>query len=664
MPDLVHRHLTGGVAILEISNPPANVVSGPVRAALSSGLATAIADSAVNQIVIAAAGRDFCTGLDTAERPGSGRTDAPSLQALCRQIEDAPKPVIVAIQGQAMSSGAELALAAHYRIAASGAQIAFPESQVGLVPRAGSTQRLPRLLGAGAALEMLVNGRTHAVARPPARALFDDVVTADLRSAALAFCRDLQASGGGPRPSSAATAGLRDPMAYQAAIAKSRETLKGRPQRALHELVDCIEAAQLLPFEAGLAREAEAYHDLVDSDQAQALRHIFMAERRLAQGAAKEAALLPEQTRIAILGGGPLATQLVIVALDHGLGVNWGTRDPSKLRQGVTEVTETFKAHKARGTVTEAKLTDVLGRLRLGESHKMAEDVSAAIIAARGQGAVPLPPGVPRLKAIPDPVDEVALRFASPLVSTRFAEVLVGPKAASGDVTVARGLLRRMGKLPLGVATRGPSVTDRMMNALQGAADALVDLGEDPYGIDRAVRLMRWPRPPFEARDLRGLAEFAGQRRAQGARNWSAVLLQSGRQGLSTGRGFYLHHESGLRNDAAVTALLDDMRPPAPQPRSHDALAELLLAVLANEGAHILADRAITRPWEIDVAMCLGQSFPRWRGGPMMAADLAGLFHLKRALDAIAHPDRRLWDPHPMWAELIKNGKRFTDLNG
>ena len=664
MPDLVHRHNSGGVAILEISNPPANVVSAPVCAALTEALDAALADQSIGQIVIAAAGSDFSTGLDFAEPSAAKRKDAAGLSALCTRIEDASKPVIAAVQGQIMASGAELMLAAHYRIATASAVLAFPEIKVGLIPHAGATQRLPRLLGAAAALDVFLSGRKCPVGQPPVRPLFDAVVADDLRAATLRFCATLSETGAGPRPVAAATAGFRDPMAYMSAVMTRREALRDRPELAPHALVDCIEAAQLLPFDAGLAREEEAYRDLVGGDQAQALRMIYLAERRLAQASAKNAAALPREMRIAILGGGPFATQLVISALRHGLAVNWGTRDPARLRAGVAEVTQALRAEKARARISDAALSDILDRLTLGESHQMAQDISVAIVASRGQGAVPLPPGVPRFKAFPDPVEHVDLRFAPPIATQTFVEILVGPKAEPSEVAIAQALARRMGKLPLAVVTQGPSATGRMMNALQAAADALIDLGEDPYAIDAAVREMGWPRAPFEIRDVRGLIEFSGLKRAAGARNWSAVLMQSGRQGVASGRGFYLHRDNGMQSDPAVHALLDEMRAPAAKPRSRAEIGTLLLAVLANEGAHILSDRALARPFEIDIAMVRGQAFPRWRGGPMMAADLAGLFRLKQALDAVEHPDPRLFTPHPIWGELIKNGRHFSDLNG
>ncbi|QFT47629.1 Fatty acid oxidation complex subunit alpha [Roseivivax sp. THAF40] len=668
MPDLVHRQFSDGIAILEISNPPANVISADLRAELSTALSAALSDPDIATILLIAAGRDFCTGFDFSETrsPKSRKASdaAPSLLALCAQIETSPKPVVAAIQGMAFSGGAEIVLASHYRLAQAGAQIAFPDVQMGLLPHAGTTQRLPRLLGAGPALDLLLGGRPVHVARPPVRALFDAVVAEDLRGATHRFCAALKDAGSGPRPSNAAMAGLRDPMAFQAAIAERRQRLENHPERARHAILDCVEAAQLLPFEAGLAREEAAYFELAGSEQSQALRHIFLAERRLLSGAAQEAARLRPDARIAVLGGGPLATQVVIRALEHGLTVQWGTRDPTKLRAGMAEVTEVLTAKKARGAVTDKALRNLLDRLTLGESHKMAENVSAAIIAARGQGAVPLPEGAPRLKLFPDPVTHVDLRLATPIGTSNFAEVLIGSEASEDEVRTARALVRRLGKLPLAVVTRGPGVTERMMSTLHAAADALIDMGEDPYSIDLAVRRMGWPRPPFETRDLRGLADFANEKRVEGARNWSAVVAQTGRQGLEAGRGFYLHQQSGMRPDPSVLKLLDDMRPPARSPRSVEEITELLLAVLANEGAAMLQRRSVARPYEIDIAMHLGEAFPRWLGGPMMAADRAGLFHVKRILEGVDHPDTRLWHPHPVWAELVKNGKRFGDLNG
>ncbi|QFT63937.1 enoyl-CoA hydratase-related protein [Roseivivax sp. THAF30] len=661
MADLVERSQREDVAILQIAHPPVNALTGPVRLALAAALDAAIADPAVAKIVIAGRGQMFCGGMDLTEI--EGKDAGLPLAGLAARIEDSPKPVIAALHGLVLAGGAEIALAAHHRVAHAEARLAFPEIQLGLVPRGGATQRLPRLVGAGPALELLLSGRPVSFSDPRLRGVADRIVDGDLPRAALVLASELGDTPQ-PRATAAMTQGFRDPMAYQAAIAKARSETRAGPDPAAEEIIACVEAAQLLPFEAGIAREGDAFAELAASDRSRALRHLYNAERRVGRLTPEERAQPAEINRVAVLGGGPLATQLVVALLERNMGVNWGTRDPGMLRDGMGEVTRLMRAAKERLRLDEATLTQRLDKLDLGESRAMALSVDIALIAARGQGAIELPDGVPRVKVFPDAVDGLGIRFGAPLSTSPLAEILTGPAAGPGDVARAAALLRRMGKRFLRASSTGPSVGGRIMAALHRAADALVDMGEDPFDIDAAIRDWGWPRPPFELRDVRGLAEFAGAERGDGARNWSAALVQSGRTGRNCGRGFYLHGTSGPRPDAAVTALIDDHRPRADPPRDAEKLRVLLLAALANEGARMLQEGMVARPEAIDVALVLGQAFPRALGGPMQAADTAGLFRLKQALDAADHPDRAFWTPDPLWADLVKNGRRFADLNG
>ncbi|MCE0506884.1 enoyl-CoA hydratase-related protein [Roseivivax sp. GX 12232] len=659
MAELVERQDAEGTAVLTFSHPPANALTAALRAALAEAFAKAEADPEVFAIVLAGGGRMFCGGLDLGEigAPEAG----PGLMALCRAIEDCPKPVVAALHGLALGGGAELALAAHYRLADPEARIAFPEVSLGLVPHGGATQRLPRILGAGPAAELMLSGRALPFRLESLKGLADAVVPGPPVEAARRFCKTLRAKGIGPRPTSARRQGLADPGRYQQAVATARARARGHGEAA-QALVDCLEAAQLLPFEAGLAREADAFETLAGSDESRALRHLYAAERR-ALAATAAAGSAPEIRRIAVLGGGPLATQLVIAALDRGLAVDWGTRDPEMLRSAMGEVRRALEAARQSGRVDEATLTTRLERLRLGESTAMVTEAQVALLAARGQGAVALPEGVPRLRAFPGAVEGLALRFGTPAPDSRLLELLVGPRAEPAQLARAEALGRALGKVTLKVRTSGPSVTERVMAVLHRACDALIDMGQAPETLDAALRAWGWARPPFEARDLRGLAEFSEAPRAEGAENWSRLLRDAGREGAASGAGFYAHGPEGPRPDAAVRALIDARRPRA-APLPPETLITLLIAVMANEGAAILEEGMVARAEEIDLALVLGQGLPRHRGGPMKAADLAGLTRLRGLLQAQDHPDAALFAPHPLWAARARNGQGFCDPPG
>ncbi len=266
-----------GIASLVMDAPPVNALSGALRSALTDQLTKAIADPGVRAIILRAEGRLFSAGADIREfgLPLHG----PHLSDLCNQIEAAPKPVIAALQGAALGGGAEIALAAHYRLAVPAATLGLPEVTLGLIPGAGGTQRLPRLVGAGPALAMMLDGRPVSAAAADAMGLIDGVVHADLPNAALAFAQGLLSRGLGPRPTCARRDHIADGGGWMKAVEQARAAQVGSPLRAEHRVIDCVEAALLLPFAAGLAFERTAFADMLADPQSRALRHLFLAER-------------------------------------------------------------------------------------------------------------------------------------------------------------------------------------------------------------------------------------------------------------------------------------------------------------------------------------------------------------------------------------------------
>ncbi|MCU0856104.1 MAG: enoyl-CoA hydratase/isomerase family protein [Rhodobacteraceae bacterium] len=263
MSGTVHVKVAEGVALLTIDNPPVNALSQPVRAGLARLVGQAAADPAVEAIVIAAAGRTFPAGADLAEF-GKAAAD-PRLPDLLALIEATPKPVVAAIHGSALGGGLELALACHYRLAAEDARLGLPEVTLGLVPGAGGTQRLPRLAGARVALDLMLKGRPVSADEAAEAGIVDGVVEGDLESAALSFAQSLKDEGLGPRPTSEIAAGFADPADYLAAVAEAREAQRAGPLEAPRRIVDCVEAALLMPFETGMAYERAAFEDLVAS---------------------------------------------------------------------------------------------------------------------------------------------------------------------------------------------------------------------------------------------------------------------------------------------------------------------------------------------------------------------------------------------------------------
>ncbi|SEL47195.1 3-hydroxyacyl-CoA dehydrogenase [Roseivivax marinus] len=661
MAGQVHLSVTGRIALVEIDNPPVNALTPTIRASLADRLdeiETGPQSDHIDGIVLTGRGRIFSAGVEPSEHDAPVAASAPDLAALCRRIGDSPRPVIAALHGTTLGGGAEIALAAHDRIATPEARVVFPDIRLGLPPQGGATQRLPRLIGAEAALDLLLTGAPRA-----AVPLLATEAEGPLVAAAIAACEARVASGAPAEE--ALPPGLSDPQAFQEALARARAKLGAGIAGVAGRIVEAVEAAQLLPLEAGLALEREAFDEARASDRSIALRHVFTAETRARDfGEDAGPGSAPRIDTLAVLGGGLLAAHVTIAALDAGRHVRWGTRDPAALRDGVERIRAEYERRVARGALSEAAVGARLDRLEVGDRSAMVEGADVVLQAARGQADLRLPEGVVRLSAVPGWVETVGLRFSAPATTHPLVEIILGPLADPVEVATARTLVLALRKVPLRVVTEGPSATGRLTAALHRAADAMVDLGAAPHEVDAAIRAWGWTRPPFELRDATGLKTLAGAPRAEGAMNWSDRMIDAGRGGRAEGRGFYDYPDNGgaPRRSEAADALIDGLRPRAAL--DPEDIVWWSLVALANEGARMIEDGTLRRPLEVDVAAVLGLGMPRWRGGPLLAADRAGPLAVKRTLERMAHPDAAFWEPRPVWTEFSKNGRRFRDLNG
>lgn len=655
MADGIHYSVQDGVAVLSVDHPPVNALSHGVRTGLATGLARAVEDPAVQTVVLMGTGATFPAGSDLTEYE-SGLT-APFLRDLCADFENCPKPVVAALHGTVYGGGLELALACHYRIAAPGTRVSLPEVRMGLTPSAGATQRLPRLLGAGLALDLMLSGGTMPLDRGPGRRLVDETCAESLRDCAHAFANALREQGRGPRRTADMRDGIADYAAHQKAVSDRGAALTEGSDSAPAQVLHLVEAAALLPIESGVAMEQDAFESCLASDSAKALRHAFTAERLARRIALPKGTPLPEINHITILGPGPLAMQIAVAALNAGLGVNWGAKEPDKLREGVDQLREVFAAGVKGGGLSPEQSQARLKLLNWGESAEMIAGADMVLHAARGQGDVPAPRGTVRAVAMSQRVDELGLRFAPPVFSTRLVEVVQGPEGTAEQVAYGLALADRLHKVAVHIRSTGASLAGRLAAALHRAADAMLDLGADPYAVDDAIESWGWSRPPFRTRDMTGLDDLSLAPRAAGAENWSALMIDIGRRGWISGKGFYDWTDEGPARSATVNRALNGQRPAA----SFDPqdIVMLLVGAMANEGARMLADGMVAKASDIDAVAILAQDFPRAKGGPMMAVGQWGMLKIMKKMERLNHPDRDFWTPQAAWAEHVKYGRTF-----
>ncbi len=654
MTEQVTVNITQGIAFMRLGR----LLTRAMMGALRDTLLEAENDPAVGQIVLIGADGHFPVG----EEVSAMSSDNADLADLCDVIETCDTPVVAAVQGRINGGGMALALAAHARVAARETQVGFPEIRLDLLPSAGQSQRLPRLLGAKHSLSLLLTGDHVGVDDPKVRDLWDALCDGDIAQGAEQFCLHVQSSDVPLPHTRDRRDGFSDPRGFQAALAEWRKTDLTEIQQRCLELV---EASALLPFGAGVAMERDAYEESAEAERSQALRyaHQITDSARDLGKEARSSSSAPQT--IAVLGAVPLAIQIAASAIASGLTVQWGARDQEKLEDGFEQLRAFILSRITAAGWSPAEAHAKLARLKTGESADMVGGADFVIFAARGQWDIRLPPEAVRAQAIPGKLEGLGLRFPPPVFATRLVEVLIGPKATEQDRDAALALAGQLGKIPVLVKSQRDSVAGNLAQALQRAADALVDLGASPYEVDEAVTQWGWSRPPFQTRDLSGLNAAASAFQTSGSaetcgKNWSQLLSEQGRKGWVAGRGFYDWGDDGASPSAEVTALLDAARPPT-EWRSAD-IRHLLIGAVANAGIKMINAGMVARAADIDLVSLLALDFPAAHGGVMKSVSQSGLFKVMKAMQAQDHLDQTVWSPDPAWMDLVKNGKDFDAI--
>lgn len=695
MADVVRMERDGEVAVLVIDNPPVNALGHAVRQGLADGIAAAGADPAVRAVVIRAAGRTFPAGADISEfgRP----PQVPLLPDLCNMIEACPKPVIAALHGTALGGGLEVALGAHYRIALEGTRLGLPEVQLGLLPGAGGTQRVPRLLGAERALDLMISGKPVTARAAQDMGLIDGVVEDDLPGAAVALARMLAEEARPPRPTRDRQDGFHDSAAYVAAVAAARKKHAQDRLPAPRRIVDCVEAALLLPFDRGLAYERAAFEELLATPEAAGLRHAFFAERHAARF--PEASASPRAVAsVGVVGGGLMGAGIAYAALTSGHAVTLLDRDRDALARGLERIARLQARAVETGRMTDAareadwaRLSGALDMADLAgcdlaieavfEDFDVKADVLRGLDAALKPGAVIATNtsylDVDALAAVTGrPADVVGLHFFSPAHVMRLLEIVVGRHTAPEVVATGLAFGKRLGKVSVRAGVCDGFIGNRILTAYRQAAEFAVEDGATPAQVDAAMRGFGMPLGPFQVSDMAGLQiGWARRKRLAPTRDPShryvAIadrLCEAGRFGQSNGRGWYRYDDGRTAvEDPEVTAIIAAERSArgiTPRAFTPDELRTRLLAAMANEGARILAEGIASRPSDIDVVKLFGYGFPRWEGGPMHWADRFGILQLRNAIRSYTPEAPEFWQPAPILDDMIKNGRTFAAMNG
>lgn len=644
MSGVVHLERDGAVAVLVIDNPPVNAGSTAIRTALLDAIARVEADPGLRAGVLIGAGKTFIAGSDL--REFDLPLAPPQLPQVIAAIEGSAKPWVAALHGAALGGGYELALGCDARIAAPGTVVGLPECGLGIIPGAGGTQKLPRLVGRAAAMPLITSGRRVPAEEALGLGMVDRLATGDLRSEACALARSL--AGQKYRVIDRPVPG-EDEAVIEAAAKKAARAGRNRPH--ILAAIAHVRAAGTVPAAEGLAAERADFQALRVSPEAKALRHIFFAEREAARGAVPDGARPAGFARFGIVGAGTMGGGIALACLQRGYPAVVVDSDPAALDRArariESEIARSAAAGRLTGAAAEAAragLTLTTAMSALAEADVVIEAViedlavKQAVFSAIGAVARPealLATNTSYLdvdaiaEAVPGPERFIGLHFFSPANIMKLLEVVGGARSAPQALATGLAVARALGKQPVQAGNAFGFIGNRIYAAYRAACEFMLEDGALPHGIDEALTAFGFAMGPFAVADLSGLDIAWRMRRSRAATRDPAArhvhipdrLCEAGRLGRKTGAGYYRYDEAGKASpDAEVEALIlaaSAEKSILRRTLTAEEIQRRALAAIVNEAGLVLTEGVAARPGDVDVVLVNGYGFPRWTGGPL-----------------------------------------------
>ncbi|ROO25441.1 3-hydroxyacyl-CoA dehydrogenase [Salinisphaera orenii MK-B5] len=695
MSDVVSYQREDEIGLIVVDNPPVNALGHAVRQGLLDALDQGLADDGARALVVMGAGRTFPAGADIRE---FGQTPKePALPDVINRLEDSGKLLIAAVHGTALGGGMEITLGCDYRLALDSARMGLPEVNLGLLPGAGGTQRLPRLIGAQAALDAIVGGKPMKAGQLEKMGVVDKVVSGDLKAEAIAYARQLADDNAPRRKVSELTVDKESDTVfsdYEQSIAR-----KKRGFLAPFHCIKAVQAATELDFAAGQKRERELFTELLNSPQSAAQRHVFFAEREVGKvpGIAKDTPRR-EIAQVGIIGAGTMGGGIAMNFLSAGIPVKMLEMKQEALDKGVALIRKNYEATAKKGRMTSEQvercmslLTSTLSYDDLSdvdlvieavfENMKVKKEVFGELDRVTKPGAI-LATNTSTLdvneiaQSTRRPEDVIGMHFFSPANVMKLLENVRGEATSDEVIATVMDLSKRIGKVGVLVGVCYGFVGNRILHKRQAQAISLVNEGATPAQVDKVLYDFGLPMGPFAMADLAGLD--VGWRIREGLResdpanaperNWLDALAEQERWGQKTGGGVFDYAEGDRtpRPSEVTAAEIEKYRAEQgieTREISDTEILERCLYVMVNEGAKILEEGVAMRPLDIDIVWIYGYGFPVYQGGPMFWADSIGLDKVHAKIqqfhDETGHDD---WKPAPLLERLAKEGKRFADL--
>ena len=693
----------GDVAVITLNHPPVNGLGYETRKGIADALARANADAQVQAIVLTGAGKAFSGGADIKEFGSPRALAEPNLLSVILAIENSAKPVVAAVHSVAMGGGLELALGCHYRVGAPGCKVALPEVKLGLIPGAGGTQRLPRVLGVEAALNMIVSGEpvpAEMLAQLPGQKLFDKMAASaeSLMDEAMALAREKAQV----RPLPLVRNLKAQHPQGDAYFQFTRNMVGGMSKNfpAPLKCVDAVEAATKKKFDEGLAYEREIFINLMWTPECRALRHIFAAER-----AASKIPDVPEDTpkreikSVAVIGAGTMGGGITMNFLNAGIPVKMLEMKQEALDRGLATIRKNYEAQVGKGKLKQDKYEQRMSLLTTTLSYEDIKDADLVIEAVFEEMGVKetvfrkldevMKKGailasntstldVNRIASFTQrPQDVVGLHFFSPANVMKLLEVVRGEKTAKDVLATVMALAKTIKKTAVVSGVCDGFIGNRMIEQYSRQAGFLIEEGATPEQVDKAVEKFGFAMGPFRMGDLAGndigwairkrrYVEKPGMKYSKTA----DLLCEMGRYGQKTGAGWY-DYKPGKRDaipSPVVIEMIEKHRKAqgiTPRKISDEEIVQRLVYALVNEAAHILEEGIASRASDIDMVYLTGYGFPIHRGGPMQYADTVGLFNVVQSMQRFARnplDDAQFWQPAPLLARLVAEGKSFNQV--
>ena len=686
LTSMVDYNVEEGVAVLTLNNPPVNALSQGVRQGLKDGVEKALADDSAEAILVFCEGRTFIAGADISEF-SSGPME-PNFHAVLSTMDASPKPIVAAIHGTALGGGLETALCCNYRVAVGSAKFGLPEVNLGLLPGAGGTQRLPRVVGVEKTLAMVTSGVPIGAAEAHQLGLVDQLVEGDLRAEALAFAKDKAAQGGSHPRVRDNDDKLQRAKDNPEIFAATRKMLarKTRGFLAPEYNIRCIEAAVNQPFDEGLKTEGKLFAELMSGPQSQAQQYFFFSERQAGKvpGLAEDAKELPI-AKVGVIGGGLMGggismnfanvgVPVTIVetsqeALDRGLGTIRKNYENTARKGRLTEEAVEQRCGLIQGTLDMADLADCdLIIEAVFENMAVKKDIFTRLDAIAKQGAI-LASNTSALdlneiaSVTSRPESVIGLHFFSPANVMKLLEVVRGEKTSDDVIKTSMALAKRIRKVAVLVGVCPGFVGNRILFPRQIEASKLALEGAPIEQVDKVLFDFGFPMGAFQMGDLAGL-DLGWDKDNSNPMDVKDRLCELGRRGQKTAAGYYDYDEKRMPTPAPVTAELFAEVAAAQGVTqgdiSDEEILDRCLLPMINEGAKILEEGIAVRASDIDVTYVYGYGWPVYRGGPMHYANSMGL---DKVLAKIRHYHEStgddFWAPSPLLVSLAEQGKRF-----